>query len=191
MEQKIVWIFLADGFEEIEAIATIDVLRRAEIEVRTVAVGSSTLQIKGAHGVAVMADCAIHELKDTDLESQPSMIVLPGGMPGAQNLADSDEVRFWIQRQNERQASIAAICAAPFVLAEAGIDTPDIEVTCYPGFESRIGRFNHFKASLVESKHIITAEGPAFAIDFALAIVSALRGEEVADQVAQGMLYRA
>lgn len=187
MESKTAWIFLADGFEEIEAFSVVDILRRANIHVRTLSIYPDRKQVIGAHQTEIVADESLAELSAD--ATHPDMIILPGGMPGTQNLTESQRVLDWVSSQNQSQRGLAAICAAPWVLAAAGIDTPEIKVTCYPGFEEKLGNFKHLAASLIESRHITTAQGPAYAFDFALSIVESLQGVDTAKQVSAGLLY--
>ena len=121
-------VFLADGFEEIEALATVDILRRAQLEVRTVGVGTPTPC--GSHGLQVQADIAENDFRPADM----SALVLPGGMPGTVHLEESPVVRRAIADAVERQLPIGAICAAPSILGHMGI-LRDKQAVCYPGFE--------------------------------------------------------
>ncbi len=177
------YIFLAPGFEEIEAVAPIDILRRAGMEVITVAVtvdGSEA--VEGAHGVPYVADMHIDDLP-ADLPSR--WLVLPGGMPGAENLYASERLRSLLLNA---PGGIAAICASPaVVLGQMGL-LKQRKATCYPGFEELCTEADMTGAPVVITPELITAKGPAFAFDFALAIVAATRGNDAAEQVARGML---
>ncbi len=177
-------VFLADGFEELEAIAIIDILRRANISVQTVSI-TENRSVIGAHNVPLIADTTLHQLP---VNIQPQAIILPGGMPGALNLANSKPLLQLIQSQNKAQRLLAAICAAPTVLAKAGVGVNEVIATCYPGFEEQMTGFTLEEFEVVNSHHFITAQGPAFAIPFALAIVARLCGQECTEEVKQGML---
>lgn len=178
------YILLADGFEEVEALATLDVMRRAGMDVLTVSINSG-YQVTGAHGVSVHADLVIH-----DEMGDPLWVILPGGMPGAQNLADDFRVRHLIERQLNRNGMIAAICAAPAVVLGAMGLLNGRKVTCYPGFETYCSGASMQPEGVVVDDNIITAKGPAFAIPFGLAIVEKSIDSLAARQVAEGMLVR-
>ena len=174
-------VLLANGFEEIEAITVIDVLRRAEVDTRIVGVDSTT--VEGAHGITVEADC---ELAEVD-EQVWDVVALPGGMPGSANLRDSAAVHAVLERQRERGHKIAAICAAPIALAAAGV-IENRRVTSYPGFEGDLGEVEYCQDAVVVDDGIITSRGPATAMAFALAIVAALCGPQAAQTLADAML---
>ncbi|MDE5692345.1 MAG: DJ-1/PfpI family protein [Duncaniella sp.] len=181
----VVYVFLADGFEEIEALTPIDLMRRADIHVVTVATGDS-LEVKGAHGVIVHADVML----GSGCLPEADMLVCPGGMPGASNLAANKVLAAMLREQYDQGRYVAAICAAPAVtLAPLGI-LDGKKATCYPGFEQQLtqGGATHVAERVVEDGNIITANGPSSAMPFALALVSALRGQETAQSVAQGIL---
>lgn len=178
------YLFLAPGFEEIEAITPVDLLRRAGIDVMTVAVGESR-HVTGAHGITVEADLLLDDEDMTDAE----MLIAPGGMPGAANLAASSKVCALFKAQAGRGAFVAAICAAPAVLlAPLGI-LEGKSATCYPGFEDDLiaNGANHVDTRVVRAGNVITANGPSSAIPFALALVDALRPRKDAE-VAAGLL---
>lgn len=178
------YVFLADGFEEIEALATVDLLRRADINVETVSI-NPTLAVKGAHGVEVAADIML-----ADCPEGAKMYILPGGMPGAKNLADNAHVCHMLTAQHKNGGKIAAICAAPaVVLAPLGI-IDGYDATCYPGFEEGVvaGGARHKNQRVVVDRNVITANGPSSAIPFALSIIEALKDQDSADTVAKGIL---
>ncbi len=179
---KKVYIFLADGFEEIEAITPIDVLRRAELDVITVSI-TDTKEVKGAHHMTIIAD---QLFTDCDF-SEADMLILPGGLPGAHNLNAYQPLKDLLSNFNERGKSIAAICAAPLILGELGI-LQHKTATCYPGFESTLEGANYTASALENDKNIITAKGPGAAMYFSLAIVTKLCGEEKAVELAKGMV---
>ena len=179
------FLFLAEGFEEIEALTAIDVLRRAEIPLKTVSI-TSALQVKGAHGVTVNADL----LFDNTLFSSPSWLVLPGGMPGATNLYEFSPLIGLLRRQAESaEGRIAAICAAPaVVLGQAGL-LKGKKATCYPGFEKYLEGSEVVDSPVVVSGKYVLGNGPANALRWALEIVKEAKGAEVATSVAAVMLY--
>lgn len=181
------YLFLADGFEEIEAMATTDILRRAGMTVRTVAVNTNDeFEVTGAHGVPVKADLL---LNDVGISDTTQWLILPGGMPGATNLAASDKLNEMLKSHNGRDGKIAAICASPaVVLSPLGI-LDDRKATCYPGFEPMTSTEAEMTGQPVETAgNVITANGPANTFAFALAIVTATLGAEAAGKVAEGML---
>lgn len=178
-----VYVLLGTGFEEVEAITPVDLLRRANIPVLTVGVSGKT--VTGSHGIPVVADITLDELDLTDLE----MIVLPGGLKGVASLRASsaalDAVRFaW-----ENGKFVAAICAAPTILAELHI--PDgREAVCYPGFESAMGSASVVQKPCVRSGNLITGASAGCAVPFALALIEALRDAACASHVAQQIVLR-
>ncbi|WP_303024482.1 DJ-1 family glyoxalase III [Duncaniella muris] len=181
---KKTYLFLADGFEEVEALATVDLLRRAGVEVETVSI-NKTLAVRGAHGIEVAADTML-----ADCETEARMLICPGGMPGASNLAANARVCELLSAQHERRGKIAAICAAPaVVLAPLGI-IDGYDATCYPGFEEGLaaGGARHRNQRVVVDRDVITANGPSSAIPFALSIIEALDSQAKADEVAAGLL---
>lgn len=173
-----IYIFLADGFEEIEALCPLDILRRAGLEVVTVGIGGKR-EIIGAHGICVLADIA-----DIDLVlGEPELILLPGGMPGTKNLEASGVVRAAILDAHSRESFIAAICAAPSVLGKMGL-LDGVEATCFPGFEQYLVGSTLSEKKVVRDGHFITAKGMGVALEFGLCIVEALLGKEKADEIA-------
>ena len=174
-----VLIILADGFEETEAVITIDVLRRMGFDV-CVASLNDDLQVTASHKVKITADCSLNDCKNKDFKA----IVLPGGMPGALNLKNSNDVIELVKKTNAKGAFVCAICAAPIVLSQAGI-LENIKFTVYPGFEKDF-KTSPLSDMVVQDKNIITGKGPGAAFDFARQIVQAL-GKD-ASQVAKGML---
>lgn len=175
-------IHLADGFEEIEAVCIIDVLRRAEIEVVVVSV-TGKMEVTGVHQLRILADI-LFERVDYD---EIYMIVLPGGMPGAANLNAHDGLRSVIIKFNSENKSLAAICAAPLVYGNLGI-LEGKQAVCYPGFEKYLIGAEVLSVRVVESGNIITGRGPGAAIAFALKIVEKAVSSEKAEQLARQML---
>lgn len=178
------FLFLADGFEEIEALATVDIMRRAGMDVKTVSITTSH-HVTGAHGIPVTADITFKEADFSDTE----WLILPGGMPGASNLAAFAPLNDLVHIHASK-GKVAAICAAPaVVLAPLGI-LDNRRATCYPGFEQQMAGVNLTGAMVEKDGDIITGKGPAAAISFALAIVEASVGSETAHEVAEGMLLK-
>ena len=175
-----VYLFLADGFEEIEALTPVDVLRRAGIAVTTVGVTGKT--VRGSHGIAVEADVAADEAKEADIE----MIILPGGMPGAANLDASETVDRFIKAAVGQDAYLAAICAAPMILGKRGL-LSGRDATCYPGFEKYLEGAKHYEASVVVDGNFVTSDGMGSALDFALQLVALLRGDEASEKIADAI----
>lgn len=160
-------VVLARGFEEIEAVTAIDVLRRAEVEVLTV--GLTSGPIEGSHGIAIVVDRTIDEVAGEPLDA----IVLPGGMPGAATLRDDERVQRLVARAAAEGRLVAAICAAPIALAAAGV-LRGRRATCYPGFE--LPGATRTDERVVVDGRIVTSRGPGTALDFALALVRELVG---------------
>lgn len=180
------FVFFADGFEEIEAVTVVDVLRRGEMNVVTVSI-TSDRSVKGAHGMTVVADKTIDEIDASDAQ----WLILPGGMPGATNLAACGKLTDMLSAQWAAQRGVAAICASPaVVLAPLGIVRGQ-EATCYPSFASQLkeGGADYAPGQrAVICNNLITSDGPSSALDFALAIVAQTQGDQVAEAVASGML---
>ena len=176
-----IYLFLAEGFEEIEALCPLDLLRRAELPVTTVGVGGK--QITGAHGIAVQAD-----ILDTEyVDSSPDMVILPGGMPGTLNLAESEVVQNAIETAHKKGAYLAAICAAPSILGDKGL-LAGKEAICFPGFEDRLAGATLSRSRVVRDGSVITAAGMGVALEFGLALVSALCGTEKAESLRRAVL---
>lgn len=168
-----VYLFLANGFEEVEALAPLDLLRRAGVEVTTVGIGGE--QIVGAHGITVQAD-----MPDTMYaDAKPEMVILPGGMPGARNLDASRIVDMALKAAVRSDAYIAAICAAPFILGKRGL-LEGKHATCYPGFEQELTGAILSPEKVVADGNLITAAGMGVAVDFGLKLVEVLAQPDVA-----------
>lgn len=177
-----VYVLLAEGFEELEALTPVDLIRRAGIDVKTVAVGGvDGNKVKGAHGIEVMAD-----IKDTELcDGRPTAVILPGGMPGTTNLGLSDTVATTLDNALTHGSLVCAICAAPSVLGRAGY-LAGRRATCFPGFEKYLeGATVISDARVVRDGNMITAKGAGCATEFALAIIEALADAETAEKVAR------
>ncbi len=171
-----IYMFLADGFEEVEALAPLDLLLRAGANVKTVGIGKK--EITGAHGIIVLADMCDTDLTDLSAE----MVILPGGMPGTLNLSASDTVNKAILAAKENGSFIAAICAAPSILGERGILNGK-KAVCFPGFEESLKGAEVCREGVVTDGNIITAAGMGVALEFGLALVEALFGKEKANEL--------
>jgi protein deglycase len=183
MTEHRILIPLAPGIEETEAIAIIDVLRRAELDVVTASIAER--EVLGAHGIAVAADCIWEDLD----EGSVTAIVLPGGLPGTTNLRDDERVIRMLQRLGSEGKLTAAICAAPMVLGAAGLLGDGREYTCYPGLASELAQWGpRSESRVVSSGTVLTSQGPGTAIDFALALVETLAGTQRAREVGEAML---
>ena len=174
-------LFLATGFEEIEALTTLDILRRCGLEVKTVSVTGTRL-IMGAHGIPVMADCLFRR---KDME-ECDAVVLPGGMPGTKNLMVCDSLNRALVAHNAKGGLIAAICAAPMIIGELNL-LQDKEATCYPGFESHLKGAICSSDPVVKDGNIITGKGPGAAVEFAFAIARHFQDENMVTRVRYDM----
>ena len=179
---KKVLVPIADGTEEIEAVCIIDVLRRAGADLMVASVGSGA-QICASRGVKITADCMILQCIDKDYD----LVVLPGGMPGAERLRDCQELAVILKKQYDRGAFYAAICASPVVvLAHHGLIGKRLAV-CYPSFASKLANVGN--ENVVVDGPCITSRGPATAIEFALKLVEVLFGKDKRDEVAKALLF--
>jgi len=175
-------VHLAEGFEEIEAISIIDVLRRAEFKVIIVSV-TGDLKVTGSHNITVIADEIFEDVNYSSID----MIVLPGGMPGAKNLNCHDGLKNQIVQFNKSGKPLGAICAAPLVLGQLGI-LKGKNVTCYPGFEKYLEGARITGLSTEVAGNIVTGRGAGVAINFALKIVELLHGNDAAIELAEKMV---
>lgn len=173
-----VYLFLADGFEEVEAITSIDYIRRCNIEVCSVGINGK--QIKGSHGLVVEADIEISEYNPSQVND---MIILPGGLDGTENLKSNSKI---IQALKNAcvNSSVAAICAAPSILGELGL-LKGKKACCYPGFEKYLKGAKISFEPVVADGNIITSRGPGTAQQFAFEIIQYLAGREKSDEIAQ------
>ncbi len=177
-------IFLANGFEEIEALTVFDILTRARIRAELCAIGDEK-KVEGAHGLSVNATLLMSEVSDLD---EYDILIAPGGMPGSTNLrGDERVVRAFADFYGRKDKLLACICAAGIVLEKAGIAS-EIAGTCYPSFEERIGYRQYRREPVVADRNVITSAGPATAIYFALKIVESLAGKETAEQLREETL---
>ena len=173
---------LAKGFEELEAVAAIDVLRRGGIEVVTAALGETT-GVVGAHGMDIRADALLADAANDDWDA----VVLPGGNEGTENLKSSGTLRSLLRRHADGGRLLCAICAAPTVLVDAGVVPPGIHITCYPTCQMMLDR-QWTPAPVVAESNVITGQGPGTALLFALVVLQTLVGEKAARKVARTMV---
>lgn len=178
-----IYLLLAEGFEELEAFAPVDLLRRAGAAVETVSI-TSDLKVMGARGIAALADIT---LADLDYEAM-DLLILPGGYPGYENLGKSAAVKELVFKAAEDQKTIAAICGAPSILGEWGLLEGQM-ATCYPGMEDTLGCAIG-EGAVVQSGNFITSRGAGTAIDFALALVSEAVSAQKAEELRKGIVYQ-
>ena len=182
---KTIFVFLADGFEEIEALAPVDILRRAGLSVKTVSVMDEQV-VAGAHGVPVLADVMFDEINAEDAE----MILLPGGLPGATNLDAHQGLSQMILDFAKEEKPLAAICAAPLVFGNRGL-LEGKKATCYPGFETYLKGAQYTAALVEKDGNFITGKGTGAAMEFAFAIVEKYCGMDKVNELKQGMMIQA
>lgn len=179
-----VYVCLATGFEDVEALGTLDILRRAGVDARTLSMTGDPV-VASSYGVRVECD----EMFDGADFAAAEMIVLPGGLPGATNLDAHEGLARVLKQFHAEGKYVAAICAAPMVLGHLGL-LNGCDATCYPGFESHLqGAATHGRPVEVAGR-VVTGKGPGFTFDFALTLVRELCGQAKADEVAAGMLLR-
>ncbi len=178
-----VYLFLADGFEEIEGLTVVDLLRRAEIKITTVSI-TRELMVAGSHGIKVDADGLFEDYDYSDAE----LLVLPGGMPGTKNLAAHNELIELLKKFKREDKALAAICAAPSILGENGL-LKGKEVTCFPGFEDKLLGAKATGARAVTDGNIITGKGMGTAIEFSLEIIRFLANDETAEKIGKTIQY--
>ena len=178
-----IYLFLAHGFEEVEALAPLDLLRRAGLKVTTVGIGGDV--IVGAHGISVQADIPDTLYRD----SKPDMVILPGGMPGSKNLDESRTVDAALRAASANNAYLAAICAAPMVLGKRGY-LEGKQATCFPSFEEHLqgAKLAPSGVRVVTDGKVITAAGMGVAVEFGLALVAALKGVDAAKDLQHAIL---
>ena len=174
---------LACGFEEIEAVSIIDVLRRAEIEVLVASLDNDML-VQGTNNITIQTDLNVKDVSTDELD----MIVLPGGWDGTHALADDTNVQRLLREMDAKGKNIAAICAAPFALNKAGVLKE--KYTCYPSVQEQIRQEGYMgdTSMVVEDENVMTSRGPGTAICFGLAIVRKLKGEEIYKSLKEGLL---
>jgi len=180
-----VYVFLADGFEDVEALIPVDVLRRGGVEVVTVSTTEFPL-VESAHGVNIEADVQFDQCDFSDAD----LLMLPGGMPGASNLFEHEGVCQAVKAQAAAGKKVAAICAAPaVVLAQLGILDGKC-ATCYPGFEKMLTKTDYTGDLVTVDGNITTGEGPAAAFPYAYELLSQLVDKQTSDQIAEGMRFK-
>ena len=178
-----IYIFLAEGFEEVEALAPLDILRRAGIEVETVSISDNQVVV-GSHNVPVLADRILPAVDFDDAE----MIVLPGGLPGSTNLDACEDLRAGIKELYDAGKPLAANCAAPMVYGHMGL-LQGLKATCYPGMESNLEGATYTGALVEKDGQFITGKGPAAAFEFGYAIAEHFLGKEKVQPLRDGMIY--
>ena len=176
-------VFLAEGFEEIEALAFVDILRRADIDVKTVSIYDKNI-VKGAHNIEVKTDLTINELNLNEI----SGVVLPGGIPGTPNLLNSDKVRSALEYAINNNLYVGAICAAPMILGKLGY-LKGKSATSYPDFQKELDGANVLQTNVVKDGNIITSWGAGTAHDFAFEFVKSIKDEKLADSIRSAMQY--
>jgi len=180
-----VYEFLANGFEEVEALAPVDILRRGGVEVKMVSITGSNL-VESSHGVVVKADLLFENITDF---SDADLLMLPGGMPGSKNLNEHEGVRKALKEQFEKGKRIAAICAAPLVLASVGL-LKGKKATIYPGMESYLGEDAEYTGALVqEDGNVTTGAGPAASFPYGYQLLSYFLPAEKVEEIKKGMIY--
>lgn len=180
-----IYMFCADGLEEVEALAALDVIRRAGLDIRTVGVDGK--EVHGAHGITFISDMTISEFESHNAECE--CVILPGGGVGTQTLAGNETVKAFVKKIYAEGGIAAAICAAPSVLGRLGL-LEGRSAVCYPGFEKYLYGANVKTDKVVRDGNIITAKGMGCAVEFGLMIVSALCGEQTAEKIGKSiMLY--
>jgi 4-methyl-5(b-hydroxyethyl)-thiazole monophosphate biosynthesis len=177
-----VLVILSPGFEEIEAITVIDLLRRASIEVTTVGLGDKL--ITGSHGIPVTADIELSNIN----HSKYDILILPGGQPGTNNMKSNPTILKWIQERHLKKQLIGAICAAPTVLYTAGV-TNNIKLTSHPSVKDTFTDSDYLENNVVVDNHIITSRGVGTAIDFSLVIIVKLINQAIADDIEEKIVY--
>ena len=189
---KGVYMFFADGFEETEAIAPADVLRRGGIDVKKVSINGS-LGVSSSHGVHILTDMTFSEFRNQvvlDGTSAQDVMIFPGGLPGSNNLAACDELMDMMQKHYAEGGCVAAICAAPSVVLGKLPGLKGKRMTCYDGFEPALVAkgVEYTKEGVVTDGNIITGRGAGHAVNFGLAILAYLKGQDAADQVARSIM---
>ena len=177
-----IYVFLANGFEECEALAPIDILRRAGIEIKTVGIGSKT--VCGSHGIPIVCDLSEQELNTDGLRG----IILPGGMPGTLNLENNKTVQSYIDYAAKNSLLIGAICAAPSILGHKGL-LEGKKATCFTGFEKDLIGATALNLPVICDGNIITAYGAGAAFDFGFSLLEALTDNATAESLKKQMRY--
>lgn len=178
-----IYTFLATGFEDIEALAPVDIMRRAGLQVETVSI-TDEIVVTSAHGVGIVADRTLAEVDFDDAD----LLFLPGGLPGATNLDACQELREGIVQHFKAGRPVAAICAAPLVLGHLGI-LEGKKSTCYPGFETELKGADYTAALVEQDGLIVTGKGPGAAMELGYVLVERLKDKQTADALREGMMY--
>lgn len=178
-----IYLFLAEGSEEVEALAVVDIVRRAGLPIQTVSV-TGDLMVKSSHDVMIQTDVLF---EDADLKNA-SLFVLPGGLPGSYNLYEHEGLRQAIQERYQAGGLLAAICAAPLVYGRMGL-LKGLKATCYPGFDEELTGAEYTGNLVEQDGQFITGKGPAAVFEFAYTIVARFAGAEKAQALKDGMLY--
>lgn len=181
---KNVYVFFAEGFEEIEALTVVDLLRRADVSVKMTGI-SGEGSVTGSHGICVGMDTSIDEVS---LE-EAAMLVLPGGMPGTKHLGACEKLTALLKKADEQKIRIGAICAAPSVLGDLGL-LRGKKAVCYPGFEERLAGAEVLREPVVTDGHITTGRGMGAAIPFGLEMISCLKSEEESGRIGEAIIFR-
>lgn len=179
-----VYIFLADGFEEVEGLTVVDLLRRAGAEAVMVSIKETEKKVTTSHGITLFTDTLFRE---TDF-SDGDMLVLPGGMPGTRNLGGYQPLKELLWKYHAEGKKIAAICAAPSILGELGFLKGKC-AACYPSFEEQLQGAEISRKPVVTDGNITTSRGVGTAIDFALSLITQLEGKEKAEEIAESIVY--
>jgi len=181
---KKIAIILANGFEEIEAVTPIDILRRGGVEV--IIAGIRDINITGSHGIRIECDMAVHQMNVADFDG----VVIPGGLPGATNISESEEAGEFIKSMYQDKKLVAAICASPSLVLSPLNILDGKKSTGYPGFENKFSNFVEIKTdNVVIDGNVITSKGPGTAADFSFAVLEYLEGKDKAESVARSMLF--
>ncbi|OZT04470.1 DJ-1 family glyoxalase III [Prevotella sp. 885] len=178
-----VYVFLADGFEDVEALAPVDILRRGGVGVVTVSINGSEM-VKSAHNVYVKADVRFEEADFSDAD----LLMIPGGMPGAKNLDEHKGVRNALLAHAKQGKLLSAICAGPMVLGHLGL-LDGLRATCYPGFEGELKGATYTAQLVTVDGNVVTGKGPAAAFEYAFTLLSILKGEKVVSDLRKGMMF--
>lgn len=182
---KTVYVLFAEGFEEIEALTVVDLLRRAGVEVKMTSI-TTAMEVTGGHGITVKMDMTLDKIQLDHVQA----VVLPGGMPGTKNLGACEAVKSLLHQANEKEILIGAICAAPSVLGDLKI-LEGRKAVCYPGFEERLSGAEVCQSEVAVDGHIITSRGMGTAIAFSLALIEQLCKGEKAKEIAAAIIYTA
>ncbi len=180
-----VYIFLADGFEDIEGLTVVDLMRRAKIDIRTISI-KETREVTTSHGITLMTDGLFSETDFGDAD----MLVLPGGMPGTRYLGEYEPLKELLAEHYGKGGRIAAICAAPSIFGALGF-LKGRRATSYPSFMDKLDGAETVKDSVAVDGNVTTSRGMGTAIDFGLSLIAQLLGKEKAGEIAQSIIYRA